>query len=113
MKAILISLLTHERLIVRFLTAWSIGTMILFAARFISDAWLPDKFFRFLLGMAISPGECDIGSLSETIKTFLWNLLLTGGLCVAASFFALIECTGLRITNFPCKPGSAWRLRLA
>ncbi len=89
MKTILISLLTHKRLIIRFLTAWLIGTAVLFAAWFISAAWLPDKFFKFLPGMAISPVECDIGSLSETIKTFTWNLLLTGGLCIAASLFAV------------------------
>jgi hypothetical protein len=43
----------------------------------------------FLPGFAISPVECEIDSLSETIKTFLWNLLLTGGLCVVASLFAV------------------------
>ena len=85
----MISLLTHERLIVRFFTSWSIGTIFLFAAWFISDAWLPDKFFRFLPGMVISPVDCDIESLSETIKILLWNLLLTGGLCVAASLFSV------------------------
>jgi hypothetical protein len=89
MKTILISLLTHERLLIRFLTAWLIGTIVLFAAWYISAAWLQDKFFTFLPGMAISPVECDIGSLSETIKTFAWNLLLTGGFCIAASLFAV------------------------
>ncbi len=89
MKTRLLSLFTHQRLIVRFLIGWLIGTLILFAAWFISDTWLPDKFFKFLPGMAISPIECDIGSLSETIKTFAWNLLLTGGFCIAASLFAV------------------------
>ncbi len=77
--------LTHRRLIIRFAAAWLIGTIVLFAAWLVSDTWLPDGFFRFLPGMAISPVGCDIGSLSETIKTFLWNLVLTGGLCAAAS----------------------------
>jgi hypothetical protein len=85
----IISLLTHERLIVRFFTSWSIGTMILFAAWFISDAWLPGGFLRVLPGMAISPVDCDIESLSETIKTFLWNLTLTGGLCVLRAYSPL------------------------
>jgi hypothetical protein len=89
MKTRLLSLITHERLIVRFITSWLIGTLILLAAWFISDTSLPDKFFKFLPGMAISPIECDIGSLSETIKTFAWNLLLTGGFCIATSLFAV------------------------
>ncbi len=70
MKTRLLSLFTHERLIVRFLISWLIGTLILFDAWFISGTWLPDGFFMFLPGMAISPIECDIGSFSETIKTF-------------------------------------------
>jgi hypothetical protein len=89
MKTKLISLLTNERLIIRFITSWSIGTMILFAAWYISDVWLPDKFFQFLPGTAISPVGCEIGSVSATIKAFAWNLLLTGGLCIAASLFAV------------------------
>jgi hypothetical protein len=60
MKTKLMSLLTHERLIIRFITAWLIGTVILFAAWFTSYTWLPDKFFQFLPGMAISPVGCEI-----------------------------------------------------
>lgn len=89
MKTLLISLFTHDRLIVRFVISWLIGTVIMFAAWFISDAWLPDKFFQFLPGMAISPVECEIGSLVETIKTFGWNLILTGGLCIFTSLFVV------------------------
>jgi len=76
-------------MIIRFITAWLIGIVILFAAWLISAAWIPGGFFRVLPGMAVSPVECEIGSLSETLKTFLWNLMLTGGLCVAASLFAV------------------------
>ena len=39
--------------------------------------------------MAISPVECQIGSLAETMKTFGWNLAITGGLCIFASLFAV------------------------
>ena len=89
MKMRLLSLFTHERLIVRFITAWLIGTVILFAAWLISDVWLPDKFFLFLPGFAISPIECEIGSVVLTLKTFGWNFILTGGLCIFASLFAV------------------------
>ena len=89
MKTRLLSLFTHERMIIRFITAWLIGIVILFAAWLISAAWLPDKIFLFLPGFAISPGECEIGSIAETIKTFAWNLILTGGLCIFASLFAV------------------------
>ena len=89
LKTFVILLFTHDRLIIRFIASWLIGTVILFAAWFVSDAWLPDRFFRFLPGMAISPVECQIGSLAETMKTFGWNLAITGGLCIFASLFAV------------------------
>ncbi len=91
MKTRLLSLFTHDRLIVRFITAELIGAVILFAAWLISDAWLPEKHFLLLPGFAISPIKCDIGSVAETVITFRWNLVLTGGLCIFASSFNLIK----------------------
>ena len=48
LKTFIILLLTHDRLIIRFVASWLIGTGIFFTAWFISDAWLPNRFFRFL-----------------------------------------------------------------
>ena len=88
MKNVLLALLTHRLLIVRFLSGLTIGLALLFTFWALSLAWLPEGFFFILPGMTISPTSCETESFQETLKIFSWNLALTGGLTIFASLFA-------------------------
>jgi hypothetical protein len=88
MKNVLLSLLTHRLLIVRFMAGLTIGLALLFTFWGFSQAWLPEGFFFILPGMAFSPSNCEMESLPETLKVFGWNLALTGGLTIFESMFA-------------------------
>lgn len=82
----LIPLLTHRSFFVRATTGIIVGTLIFFGVWAASLAWLPDGFFLALPRPSIN--TC-LQNAWETLRAFLWNLVLTGGLTVFASLFVL------------------------
>jgi hypothetical protein len=83
---IFLDLLTHRSFIVRAAIEIIVGAVIFFGAWAASLAWLPEGFFLRLPLPSI--GNCEPG-VSQAWRTFIWNLVLTGGLTAFASLFAL------------------------
>jgi hypothetical protein len=83
---IFISLLTRRSFFVRATTGIMIGLVILFGVWAVSLAWLPEGFFLFVPAPSITSCEQEV---SQIWRTFIWNLILTGGLTAFASLFAL------------------------
>lgn len=82
----IISLLTHRSFFVRAATGIIVGTAILFGMWAASLAWLPEGFFLGLPRPSINNCQQDVW---QALRAFLWNLVLTGGLTVFTSLFAL------------------------
>jgi hypothetical protein len=81
-----ISLLTHRSFFVRATTGIIVETLIFFGMWAASLAWLPEGFFLALPRPSINGCQQDVW---QTLRAFLWNLVLTGGLTVFASLFVL------------------------
>ena len=82
----LVSLLTHRSFFVRAAIAIIVGVVIFFGTWAASLAWLPEGFFLVLPRPSINNCQQDVG---QTVRAFLWNLVLTGGLTSFASLFAV------------------------
>jgi hypothetical protein len=82
----LLSLLTHRSFIVRAATAIIIGAVIFYGMWALSLVWLPEGFFLGLARPSINNCQQD---LRQTLRAFLWNLILTGSLTAFASLFVL------------------------
>ena len=81
-----VSLLTHHSFFVRAVIAIIVGVAIFFGAWAVSLAWLPEGFFLVLPRPSINNCQQDVW---QTVRAFLWNLVLTGGLTAFASLFAV------------------------
>lgn len=81
------SLLTHRSFFIRAATGIIIGTGMMFCIWAVSLAWLPEGFFLILPRPSIN--NCSDQDVSQALRAFIWNLVLTGGLTVFASLFAL------------------------
>jgi hypothetical protein len=81
-----LSLLTHRSFFIRAAIGMVIGAVLFFGMWAASLAWLPEGFFLRLPRPSINNCQLDVW---QTLRAFLWNLILTGGLTVLASFFVV------------------------
>jgi hypothetical protein len=104
----LLVLLTHHALLIRIMTGWSIGLLLLFVAWTASSAWLPVGALRFwsrLVGwLPLTLRGMEVG-WSQVLVLFTWNLVFGVGLIILASFFT--------VGRFPLGYLPAWLLCLA
>ena len=82
----LLALLTHRGFLVRAATGLLVGILICFSAWAASLAWLPEGFLLKLPLPTI--GTCE-ANVANSVRIFVWNLILTGGLVLFSSLFAL------------------------
>ena len=82
----LVSLLTHRSFFVRAATGIIVGVAVLFGVWAAGLAWLPEGFFLGLPRPSINNCQQDVW---QTMRVFLWNFVLTGGLTAFASLFAV------------------------